>query len=318
MEFGLSLAPYTRWPSITALSDVVQAADRLGFTSVALPDHVALPRGPEEPRSGVQFYDPFVLGSYLAARTSRIRFVFGALVVPLRTPLHLARLVASLDQVSGGRVTLVAGTGWMPSEFEALGLPFDERGPMTDEYLDAVRVLWTEENPSYAGRYVSFQPMTSEPRCLQRPHVPIWIAGTGKAPFRRLVRFGDGWMPMTGTFAERAEHIALLRREVAAAGRDPDALAFSGMLTLGEPDATMARMSRRHHSVDADVADARRRVASTADDALRRIEEAAAAGFTHLTVDQAWESPYHLIDNLYRFSEDVIGRLGDRGRAPVG
>jgi alkanesulfonate monooxygenase SsuD/methylene tetrahydromethanopterin reductase-like flavin-dependent oxidoreductase (luciferase family) len=148
--------------------------------------------------------------------------------------------------------------------------------------------------------------MTSEPRCVQRPHVPIWIGGTGKAPFRRVVEFGDGWAPMTGTFEERADDIAVLRDRVRTAGRDPDALAFVGSLTLGEPDETMRRMSRGHHSVARDRADAERRTARPADEAIQRIREHAQAGFTHLTVTQAWETPRDFIDNLEEFARDVL------------
>ncbi len=317
MQFGIGLAPYAKWPSLEAMSDVVQAADDLGFDTVSLPDHVAIPDGPDKPRSGVLFYDAFVLASFLAARTTRIRFVFGALAVPLRTPLHLAKLVASLDQVSAGRLTLVAGSGWLRSEFDALGLPFDERGPLTDEYLDAIRTLWTQERPAFQGKYVSFPPMTFEPRCVQRPHVPIWIAGTGRAPFRRVIEFGDGWMPMTGTFDERARDIAMLRKEVAAAGRDPDSLAFAGQLRVGPPDEAIRQLSRGHHAVAKDVADTERRAAASTGETLQRIEEAAAAGFTHLSVSQAWETPQQHIDNLHRFAEDVFpARAG--GRAVAG
>src|SRR3954462_13528438 len=122
MDFGIGLAPFDRWASIEELASVVTAADRFGYSYVSLPDHILVPDGPEQPRSGVMFPDVIALASYLAGRTMGVRFVFTALVVPLREPVLLARQLATLDWASGGRVSVVAATGWLRSEFEALGI----------------------------------------------------------------------------------------------------------------------------------------------------------------------------------------------------
>ena len=138
------------------------------------------------------WYDGFVLGAHLAAMTRRIRMVFNVLVVPYRPAIVLAKLVSTLDVVSGGRLTLGVGAGWIKGEFKALNIPYAERGAITSETLRAMKVLWTEEHPSFEGRYTSFSNIAFEPKCLQQPHVKIWIGGSGAAPLQRAVELGDG------------------------------------------------------------------------------------------------------------------------------
>jgi len=306
MEFGIGVAPFDRWGGIEELARVVEAADRLGFGYVTMPDHVLVPDGPEQPRSGVVFPDVIPLAAFLAARTSSVRFVFSALVVPLRDPVVLAKQLATLDWVSGGRIGAVVGSGWLRSEFDALGISFDDRGARTDEYLRVMKACWTEERPAFDGHYVSFPPSAVEPKCVQSPHVPLWIGGNGPRPEGRVVELGDGWAPLTGTFDERAEAIARIKDRAAVAGRDPGALAFAGSLTVGPVDASSARLARGHHVTERDTADAARRQASTAEEAIDQIGWATEAGFTHLGVGLGWNDPDELVEKLAWFSESVI------------
>jgi probable F420-dependent oxidoreductase len=308
LKFGLGLAPFDRWNGYEEMADAVAAADGVGFDYVTLPDHIIVPEGPEQPRSGVVFPDVIPLAAFLAARTTRIRFVMAALVVPLREPVALAKQLATLDQVSGGRIGVVVGSGWLRAEFEALGVGFDDRGDRTDEYLRVLKACWTESRPSFDGRYVSFPPSAVEPKCVQQPHVPLWIGGNGPRPERRAVELGDGWAPLTGTFDERAEAIGRIRARAAAAGRDPDRLAFVGGLAVGPVDAQSARLARGHHVTERDRADEERRRATGASDALEQVAAARAAGFTHLGVGLSWASPGELRDRLSWFAEEVLGR----------
>jgi probable F420-dependent oxidoreductase len=306
MKFGIGLAPFDRWGSWDDMSDAVVWAERAGFDYVTLPDHVILPEGPEKPRSGVVFPDVIPLGAFLAARTGRIRFVFGALVVPIRQPIVLAKQLATLDQVSGGRMTVVVGAGWLRSEFDALGVGFEDRGDRTDEYLRVMKACWTQDTPSFAGRYVSFPTSAVEPKCLQSPHLPLWIGGNGHRPERRVVQLGDGWAPLVGTFAEQAAGIARICDRAAAAGRQPDALSFVGGLTVGSLDPQSSRLTRGHHVTERDTADAASRTATGTGEAIDRVGVAEEAGFTHLGITLGWRSPGELRDRLDEFGEEVI------------
>ncbi len=308
MKFGFGLAPFDRWNTYEEMADAVLVADRAGFDYVTLPDHIIVPEGPEQPRSGVVFPDVVPLAAFLAARTTRIRFVIAALVVPIREPIALAKQLATLDQVSGGRLAVVVGSGWLRPEFEALGVGFEDRGDRTDEYLRVLKACWTEARPSFEGRYLSFPPSAVEPKCVQQPHVPLWIGGNGPRPERRAVEHGDGWAPLTGTFAARAEAIARIRARAAAAGRDPDRLAFVGGLSIGPVDVQSARLARGHHVTDRDRADEERRRAMTARDALEQVGAARAAGFTHLGVGLSWTDVAELQERLSWFAEEVVTR----------
>jgi len=118
------------------------------------------------------------------------------LIVPYRNPVLTAKMVASLDALSGGRVVLGIGAGWVPEESAALGVPFAERGAMTDEYLAAMRELWTSPAPSFSGKYTQFSELRCEPRPIQKPHPPIWVGGHSRAALRRTVEFGAAWHPI--------------------------------------------------------------------------------------------------------------------------
>lgn len=309
MKFGVGLMPYHRWSAPEELARVVVEADALGYDYVTLSDHVVVPVGPELPRSGVVFPEVGVLAAYLAARTTRIRFVFHALVVPLRDPVLCAKELATLDWVSGGRLDVVVGTGWLASEFEALGVPYADRGRRTDGYLRVMKALWTQENPEFRGEYVDFGPVHFAPRCVQDPHVPLWIGGTGSAPFRRVVELGDGWAPMVGTLEERAAAIRDLKEQARAAGRDPGALAFVGNLTVGTLDAQSEKLTRGHHATERDRRDALRRAVHDHAAARREVEAHAVAGFTHLGVSLGWDDVEELLRGLRSFADGVIGPL---------
>lgn len=308
MKFGFGLAPFDRWQGYEEMADAVAAAEQVGFDYVTVPDHVIVPVEGEQPRSGVVFPDVVALSAFLAARTSRIRIVLAALVVPLREPVSLAKQLATVDQVSRGRLGVVVGAGWLQSEFEALGVGFEDRGDRTDEYLQVLKTCWTERVPSFAGRYLSFPPSALEPKCVQQPHVPLWIGGNGPRPERRVVQFGDGWAPLTGTFDERVAAMARIRGRAAAVGRDPDDLAFVGGLTVGRLDAESSRLTRGHHVTVRDREDGDRRRADSAGEALERVASAHESGFTHLGVSLGWESTGELHDRLEWFADEIINR----------
>lgn len=279
-------------------------AEELGFDSISISDHVVCPTGPDGAGVTPVWHDFFVLCTYIAGCTSRMRLV-GCLVLPYRRLLPMAKQIASVDIASGGRFTLVACVGWLRQEFEMLGVPFEERGDITDEYLRAMKILWTEERPRFEGSYCRFSNIIFEPKCLQKPHVPIWIGGAGRRALDRLLQVGDGWMPMGGDLTDdlRATVDGIKERAVAS-GRDPDVLEFRYTLAIGEPEKALRSISR---SIDVDEpAIALLRSPDSAEDVAEAIGRYKEAGFTELCLSFAWEAPSEYLERIEWFASRVM------------
>jgi probable F420-dependent oxidoreductase len=206
-------------------------AEEAGFESLWTVEHVVVPAGYESeyPYSedgrmpgGEQaaIPDPLIWLAYVAAATERIRVCTGILILPQRNPVITAKEVATLDRLSGGRLTLGVGVGWLEEEFDALGVPFAERGARTDEYISAMRTLWTEDEPTFEGKYCSFTRAISLPRPVQDP-LPVVIGGHTPASARRAGRVGDGFFPARGDLPVLFDEMRAAAKE---AGRDPDAI----------------------------------------------------------------------------------------------
>jgi probable F420-dependent oxidoreductase len=175
---------------------VARAAEAAGIDSLWGGEHVVLPDprvppSPMEPEDRIM--DPVVTLAFVAAHTTRIRLGTGIIILPQRNPLVLAKQLASLDVLSGGRLIFGVGVGYLEPEFRALGIPFEHRGPVTDEYLAALRVIWSEARPAYRGRFVSFDGVQAHPRPTQQPGPPLVVGGHTEAAFRRAVEQGHGW-----------------------------------------------------------------------------------------------------------------------------
>ena len=207
---------------------IADEAERLGFHSVWAGDHLALPRAPTTPYpygddagllpADVSLLDPFAVLAAVAGRTTRVRLGFGVTVLPYRHPLVVAKLVASIDALSNGRVILGVGTGWMPEEFAAVGADFRARGRDTDAGLAYLRRAFTDGE---------VDGMTVLPVPVQRPGPPIWVGGIAPPVLRRAVAHADGWNAPYADPARVAAGIELLHRECRAADRDPTTLAIS-------------------------------------------------------------------------------------------
>jgi probable F420-dependent oxidoreductase len=172
---------------------IARTADELGFDAIVVPEHIVVPDDMVE-LMGSHWSHAMTVMSFLAGATSRILVDASVLVLPYHQPVVLAKAVATLDVLSGGRVRLSIGVGHAEREFEVLGVPFHERGAIADEYLAAMIELWTSDAPSFAGRHVAFDGIAFEPKPVQSPHPPIWIGGNSQAAMRRAVRH-DGWYP---------------------------------------------------------------------------------------------------------------------------
>jgi probable F420-dependent oxidoreductase len=158
-------------------------------------DHVAMTPDVVA-RYPAPYYDPFVTLGWLARATKRVELGTTVVILPYRHPLYTARLTANIDQLSGGRFIFGVGVGWAKQEFATLGVPFERRGAMSNDYLAAIKTAWTSDPASYTGPFVSFRDVSTGPRPLRSPHPPIWVGGASDAAMRRAVRLGDAWHPI--------------------------------------------------------------------------------------------------------------------------
>jgi len=233
------------------LLPVAEAAERLGFDSVFVAHHVVLPYERESKypyqhsgtevamTPGMQWLDPFVTLAMVAGVTERIGLGTSVLVLPYRNPVNLAAEVAALDVLSGGRVILGVGAGWMREEFEALGLDPAERGARTDEYIEVLRTLWSDDPATFDGRFVTFDGMAlaTKPRAEGGP--PVWVGGNTEPGLRRALRHGDGWHGFEVYPEDMPPVRAELERLGAEIGRDPGELTLSvarGLIPPGRED----------------------------------------------------------------------------------
>ncbi|MET0458827.1 MAG: LLM class F420-dependent oxidoreductase [Ilumatobacteraceae bacterium] len=209
------------------LERFARTAEGLGFASIWAPEHVAFfssyesqypyppePGSEQEPQlpAGRQpaIFDPLMACQALAAHTSTVRVGTAIALVPLRHPLMWARQLATLDHAAGGRLDFGVGVGWMREEFDALGVPFEQRGSMTDEYLMVLRRLWTDDVTTYSGRHVQLTDVLSFPKPVQQPGPPVLIGGESDGALRRVARLGDGWFGWNMTPDEFERHLGRL------------------------------------------------------------------------------------------------------------
>lgn len=219
--FGFPLADY---------APIARRADELGFEAVWIPEHLVAPlefqanypyRSSGRPSflPDTPFADAWVMLSHLAALTTRIRLGVGVFVLPLRNPFVVAKAAATAHELSGGRVLMGVGIGWMREEFDTVGEPFERRGARSEEMLVVMRKLWTGQPVEHQGEWYRFAKLQMSPG-LTRP-LPMLFGGTGELAMRRAARLGDGWYAPPGDLAAAMGYRDQLRRELAAAGRDP-------------------------------------------------------------------------------------------------
>lgn len=188
--------------------EFVRRAEQLNFFCVTVADHIVIPKNIASPYPYTQdkqfpgaghHIEQMTVMSFLAGATQRIRFVTSVMIAPYRPPIVTAKMLSSLDFLSGGRVIVGLGVGWMREEFELVGAPpFSERGRITDEYIKIFRELWTKDEPAFKGDYCSFSDLTFLPKPVRKRRIPIWIGGHSRRALRRAAELGDGWHPIGG------------------------------------------------------------------------------------------------------------------------
>lgn len=205
MQFGIHLPQAGRAAGADAIARVARHAEELGFADAWVSDHLAVPA--DAPYPPAFLFEPVIALTWAAAATTRLGLGTSVLVLPYRHPLHLAKELASLDQLSGGRLTVGVGAGWLEGEFDALNVPFTERGPRTDEAIDAMRACWGDQPVDFSGSIVRLSSMKVVPTPAHP--IPIWVGGASPPALRRAAERGDGWQ---GTFISPGETEPLVRQ----------------------------------------------------------------------------------------------------------
>ena len=242
MRFGISTLSRGIYTSREAFQKVAQAAEKAGFDFLSANDHIIVPAklGSAYPytQGGVwsasehgHCFDQLATLAFVAGCTETLRLLTSVMVVPHRPVIQTAKMLATIDVLSNGRLILGVGAGWMEEEFKLLGAPFEDRGRATDEYIEAFKELWTKERPSYKGQHVDFDNLIFAPKPIQKPHPPIWVGGESPAAMRRTVKLGDAWYPGNNnqlkpldTPARLAAGIAELHKLAEKSKRDPKTL----------------------------------------------------------------------------------------------
>lgn len=289
MQFGVMFANTMGFTEPEGARALAQGTEATGFESLWTVEHVVYPDGyestyPYSPKGKMPgdrdtpIPDPLIWLSYVAACSTTLKLATGILILPQRNPLVLAKELSTLDQLSGGRMLLGIGVGWLREEFDALGVPWERRGERTDDYIAAMRALWDGDGASHDGGFASFERVSSNPKPVQG-RVPIVIGGHSRAAAERAGRIGDGFFPGTGDLAELFD---IVGQSAAAANRDPAAVE----LTAGHAGLF-------------------------GDDPLGAVEELRSLGVSRAVVPAFRFAGQGMDDRLAGFSEHVIARSAD-------
>ncbi len=244
-KFGVFLPVSGRAASRKTLMEAAQRAEALGYDSVWAADRLVMPWKintvypyskestfivpPDRP-----FFDTLTCLAFLAGCTEKIRLGMSVMVMPYRHPLYWAKIATTIDHLSTGRLILGVGVGWMEEEFAAMNAPFKERGSVADEQLRLLKRLWTEEHITFRGKHYNVDDIAFNPKPYQKPRLPIWIGGEGRAAQRRAGQYGDAWFPyfVKITPTELAKRFDNVRAEAKKAGRNPDELQLACCLPV--------------------------------------------------------------------------------------
>jgi len=229
-----------------APGELGQALEQRGFESLWAPEHshipltrkTPFPGGGDLPKKYYDAMDPFVTLTAAAVATKALKVGTGICLVTQRDPIQTAKLVASIDQVSGGRFLFGIGNGWNRDEIENHGVKFEDRHKVARERVEAMKAIWTQSKPEYHGEFVNFDPMMTWPKPVQKPHPPVIVGGAFPYSARRAIRYGDGWIPQAarGSYSEIADMLPEFRKMATEAGRDPDSIEITVWFPKADAD----------------------------------------------------------------------------------
>jgi probable F420-dependent oxidoreductase len=262
MKYGVHVGGGAALRTKAAVEQIGRLADELGYDAILTGDHITIPKqiastypyqkqaealgdSPYTMFTNIDWLDAFTVLALLIPVTEKVRLGTSVTIIPYRHPLETARVVATLDVASGGRIILGAGVGWMAEEFRLLGIPFKERAARTSEYIAVIKEVWSKDTLRFSGNFVQIeQDLYFAPKPLQRPHPPIWVGGESAPALKRVVEFGDGWhIGLIGLEAIKPR-FAQLRALMAAAGRDFSQLEITSMVDNRALSATDIRTYR--------------------------------------------------------------------------
>ena len=316
MQIGFNLPVSGPMASPETMADIAQLGESLGFSYLTLTDHIALPdtSTPGYPYSTTgEFYTPdpghrveqLTTAAWIAAKTSNIRIVLAVMVVPHRPAVLTAKMLATIDVLSRGRLVVGIGAGWLKVEIDAVATtPFAERGAVTDEYLDAMRTIWTQERPVFHGRYVNIDGLLTDPKPVQKPHPPIWVGGESGPSMRRAARLGDAWYPigsnnahLLDTLPRLTAGIARMRDLTQAAGRDPAAMGI------------VYRVKRHGQPAPAATDGNRKLFTGTVANTIEDIAAVKQIGVTALDFDFEGKEAAKSAADMKKFHDEVLSRI---------
>jgi probable F420-dependent oxidoreductase len=317
MQIGFSAPTAGPLSALDPLVRLCAGAEEAGLAYATFSDHVVIPTEISSPypysatgeftnQGTGERNEQLIELAFVAARTSKLKLVTSVMVIPHRPAVLAAKQLATIDTLSGGRVILGIGAGWMKEEFEAIGAPpFAERGKVTDEYVAAFKELWTNPKPSFKGKYVSFDKITFAPKPLQKGGIPIWVGGESGPALRRTAKYGDAWYPIPNNPAFPMDSlkrltggIARLRQLTAEAGRDPKSVGVT------------VRFPRWGAGLPAKTDDGERKLFSgTAADIAGDIKALEALGVGAIDTGFSGSAVPEILADMKKFKTEVLARL---------
>jgi probable F420-dependent oxidoreductase len=296
MQIGLCLPHFGRPLETDRLLQVAQRAEALGLDALWVTDHVIVPKDVHIAYRE-EMLDPLAVLPWLAGVTRRIALGTSVIILPYRSPLPVAKLLASVDVLSGGRLIFGAGVGWMEGEFAALGVPFAERGSRTDEALELFRKVWTDREPEIETRRHRLRGLVASPLPLQRPRPPIWIGGASEGAYRRVARYGEGWHSTAATPDAFRQGADTVRRHWAEAKREgAPVLSLRTPFWLDgihRPGSDMTYL-RGRHAID-----------GTARQVVEALRGYAALGVSHVALDVSLTTYPAILETIDVLARDV-------------
>jgi probable F420-dependent oxidoreductase len=306
MKLGICVPHYGRTIEVDRLLSVVRNAEEAGLDSVWVTDHVVVPRDVDVIYRE-HMLDPLAMLPWLAAATSRISLGTSVVILPYRSPLPVAKLLASVDVLSGGRLIVGAAIGWMEGEFEALGVPFKERVSRSEEALELFRAVWTQEHPEVTTARHHLAHVQASPLPLQKPRPPIWIGGSSEGAFRRVARLGDGWHATSSTPEEFRQGKQAVTRFWREAGRTGDPVWSMRIPVFVE--------GVHQWAVDEKFLRGRHAIRGTLKQIAGQLGEYQRLGVSHMALEVSYSVYPAILETIDLLAEDVKPFL-DRGSYP--
>jgi len=296
VKLGICVPHYGRPIEVGRILEVARRAEDRGLDSLWVTDHVIVPRD-----AGVIYVDdmldPLAMLPWLAGVTERISLGSSVVILPYRSPIPVAKLLASVDVLSGGRLIVGVAIGWIEGEFDALGVPFKERGSRSDEAMELFRALWTEERPALTTRHHHLADVQVSPMPLQKPRPPLWVGGNSEGAFRRVARLGDGW------------HASSMDAATFKKGRDGVLAAWREAHREGEPEWSLRipiLIDGLHRAaVDPKLLGARHRLTGPVSKVVDELGSFEALGVSHVALEVSYSTYPAILDTIDAIASEI-------------